>query len=148
MFGLSRSAAAAFAAVAARGEPGWADEARQRATSLDAEADAVQHRFERLNRASVALVRGTIEVSVDDVRAMPGFARGILYDAIRSATTPAQLTALQPLVEAIDTADRDPAMAGALARAGAALHPALSRQYGEMIRSLAVEMKIAPAVGD
>ena len=146
--GLSRTAAAAFREVARRGEPGWADEARQRAASLDAETDAVQHRFERLNQASVAFTRGEIELSVDDARTMPGFARGILYDAIRSAATPAQLAALAPLGEAIDAADRDTAMTDALARARAALHPALSKPYAEMVRSLAVELQITPAAGD
>jgi hypothetical protein len=146
--GLSRASAAAFRAVVERGEPGWSTEAAQRAASLDAEADALEHRFERISHASVALARGEIELSADDARAMPGFARGILYDAIRSATTPDQLAALRPLGDAIDGADHDTAMADALARARGALHPALSRQYGEMIRSLAVELQIAPPIGD
>ncbi|HEX4419409.1 MAG TPA: CHAT domain-containing protein [Kofleriaceae bacterium] len=145
--GLSRTAAAAFREVAARAEPGWAGEATQRATALDAETDALQQRFERINLASVALARGQIELSADDARAMPGFARGIFYDAIRSAATPAQLSALAPLAEALDTADHDTAMADALARAGKALHPALSRQYASMIRALAVEMQIIPNPG-
>jgi len=146
--GLPRAAAVAFREVAKRGEPGWAAEAQQRAASLDADTDVLQHRYERLNQASVALASGTVELSVDDARAMPGFARGILYDAIRSATTPPQLAALAPLGEAIDAADHDTAIADALVRARAALHPALSKQYGEMIRSLAVEMQVTPAHGN
>jgi hypothetical protein len=146
--GLSRAASVAFREVAKRGEPGWSTEAQQRAASLDADADALQQRFDRLNAASVALARGKIELSVDDARAMPGFARGILYDAIRSATTPQALDALVPLAEAIDGADHDTAVADALARARTPLHPELSKQYGEMIRSLAVEMQITPKQGD
>jgi cellulose synthase operon protein C len=146
--GLSRAAAAAFRDVAARGEPGWTDEAQQRSAALDAETDALQHRFERINQAGVALTRDKIELSVDDARAMPGFARGILYDAIRAATTPAQLAALQPLGEAIDTADRGTAMADALARSRGVLHPALSARYGEMVRALAVELHIVPTAGN
>jgi tetratricopeptide (TPR) repeat protein len=146
--GQSRAAAAAFREVARRGEPGWADDARQRAAALDAETDVVEQRFERINRASVPLARGQIELSLDDARAMPGLARGILYDAIRSASTPAQLAALQPLAEAIDTADRDTALQDTLTRARAALRPALSKRYGEMLRALAVEQHIAPKVGD
>jgi CHAT domain-containing protein/putative zinc finger protein len=154
--GLSRAAAAAFREVARRGEPGWAAEAQHRAAALDAQTDALQQRFERINQASVALVRGgrglpgpgDRGLSVDDARAMPGFARGILYDAIRSARAPAALAALAPLGNAIDAADHDTAMAEALARAARALHPALSAQYAEMIRALAVELQIAPAAGD
>jgi cellulose synthase operon protein C len=146
--GLSRTAAATFRKIAGRGEPGWAVEAQQRAASLDADTDALQQRFERINRASVPLARGQIELSLADAGAMPGFARAILYDAIRSASTPAELAALQPLAEAIDTADRDTAMQDALTRARGALRPALSRRYREMIRSLAVEQQIAPKAGD
>lgn len=147
--GLLRAAAEAFRDVAARGEPGWADEARQRAVALDAGIDAIAQRFERMNRASVALAGGELStgLSIEDVRAMPGFARGSLYDAIRSSVTPAQLAALQPLCEAVDAADRDTAMADALARAQAALHPALSKQYREMLRALAVERQAGAAAG-
>jgi hypothetical protein len=140
--GLARASAAAFREVARRGEPGWAGEARQRASALDADTDAVEHRFQRLQRAAAALARGpsigpSIELSADDARAMPGFARALLYDAIRSAEAPGQLAALQPLVEAIDAAHRDTAMHSALARAGAAPRPALSRRYAEIVRGFA-----------
>jgi hypothetical protein len=146
--GLSRTAAEAFRAVARLGEPGWAEEATQRAATVDREVRAVQERYERINRASAELAQGKLTLSVDDAAAQPGFARGVLYDAIRSATTPAQLAALQPLGDAIDGADHDTAMKDALARAAANLHPQLSKQYAEMIRSLAVEMQIIPKAGD
>jgi hypothetical protein len=150
--GLSRSSAAVFREVARLGEPGWAEEARQRASTVDREVTAAQQRYDRINRASAALAlgknRGEIELLPDDARAQPGFARGVLYDAIRSAATPAQLAALQPLADAIDGADQDTAMADAIARARANLHPELSRQYAEMIRSLAAEMQIIPRTGD
>lgn len=142
--GLPRAAAIAFRAAAARNEAGWADEARQRADALDREVDAMQERFARINLASVDLVQGKITLTADDAHAMPGFARGILYDAIRSATTPAQLAQLQPLADAIDSADRDTAMADAIRRATSDLRPELSRQYADMIRALAVESGMVP----
>ncbi|HMG21568.1 MAG TPA: CHAT domain-containing protein, partial [Kofleriaceae bacterium] len=146
--GLARAAAAAFHEVAKLGEPGWAVEAQDRASTVDREVVAAQQRFDRINQASAALAQGEIKLTVDDARAQPGFARGVLYDAIRSATSPAQLDALQPLAAAIDAADRDTAMKDALARARAGLHPELSRQYGEMIRALAVEIQIIPKTGN
>jgi hypothetical protein len=149
--GLSRASAAAFREVAGLGEPGWAEEARQRASLVEREVTAAQQRYDRINRASAALAQGKdraeILLSPEDARAQPGFARGVLYDAIRSAATPAQLAALQPLADAIDGADQDTAMADAIARARANLHPELSRQYAEMIRSLAAEMQIIPRTG-
>jgi hypothetical protein len=146
--GLSRSSAAAFREVARLGEPGWAEEARQRASTVDREVTAAQQRYDRINRASAALALGKIELLPDDARGQPGFARGVLYDAIRAAATPAQLAALQPLADAIDSADQDTAMTDAIARARANLHPELSRQYAEMIRALAAEMQIIPRTGD
>lgn len=146
--GLQRASAAAFREVAKLGEPGWSDEARERAATVDREVTAAQQRFERINAASAQLALGKIELTVDDAQAQPGFARGVLYDAIRSATSPAQLAALQPLADAIDRADGDTAMKDALGRARASLHPELSRQYAEMIRSLAAEMQIIPRTGD
>jgi hypothetical protein len=153
--GLARSSAAAFREVARLGEPGWVEEARQRASTVDREVTEAQQRDERITRASAALAEGKdrsdhraeIELRPEDARAQPGFARGVMYDAIRAATTPAQLAALQPLAGAIDGADQDTAMQDAIARAKASLHPELSRQYAEMIRALAVEMQIVPRTG-
>ena len=147
--GLLRGAAAAFRAVADRHERGWADEAGKRAAALDAQADAQEKRFDRLNHASVALATGEVTVTVEDARAEPGYARGILYDAIRAAPTPARLDALRPLADAVDAADGDTAVAGAIARARAQLHPELAARYGAMIRALAVESQlIQPAPTD
>ncbi len=146
--GLSRGAANAFRDVAKLHEPGWADEATHKADALDADADARQHRFERISAASVALAGGQLTLTVDDARAEPGFARGILYDGIRSATTKEKLAELAPLAKVIDEADHDTALTDALARAAANLHPELSQQYGEMVRALAVDQGYAKATGD
>ncbi|MGE5183152.1 MAG: CHAT domain-containing protein [Acidobacteriota bacterium] len=146
--GLTRGAAAAFRAVADKHERGWADEAGKRAAALDAEADALEQRFQRLNQASVALASGKLEMSLDDARAEPGYARGILYDAIRSAPTRERLDARRPLAKVIDEADGDHAVQDAIDRAAASLHPELARQYGEMIRALSVEARLTQATGD
>ena len=146
--GLTRGAAAAFHAVADKQERGWADEAGKRAAALDAEASALEQRFQRLNQASVALASGKIEMSLDDARAEPGYARGILYDAIRSAPTRERLDALRPLAKAIDESDGDHAVQDAIDRAAASLHPELAKAYGEMIRALSVEAHLTQPVGD
>ncbi|MEO8552237.1 MAG: hypothetical protein ABI678_19810, partial [Kofleriaceae bacterium] len=138
--GLVLAAAQAFHAVAAKHERGWAEEAAHRATALDAQAEALATRADRIT---------TSELTVADASAQPGYARGILYDRIRSATSPAELASLQPLVDAIDGADHDTAMHDAVARARANLHPELAKKYGEMLRALAVEGGYAtPKPGD
>ncbi|HUJ58557.1 MAG TPA: CHAT domain-containing protein [Kofleriaceae bacterium] len=146
--GLGRGAAAAFRAVAAHREPGWADEASRRAAALDAETDALEQRFDRLNRASVSLAGGALELTIDDARAEPGYARGILYDAIRSAPSRERLAKLRPLADAIDAADGDTALADALDRAAAGLHPELATRYGELVRALSVEARLTAPTGD
>src|SRR5205823_12912055 len=85
---------------------------------------------------------------IEDARAEPGYARGILYDAIRSATDTAHLDALKPLAEAIDSADGDHAVADAIARAKASLHPELAKRYADMIRMLSVRDGLTTATGD
>ncbi|HEY1547058.1 MAG TPA: CHAT domain-containing protein [Kofleriaceae bacterium] len=145
--GLTAGAAAEFRVVAARNEPGWSDEARRRADVLDAEATALAQRFARLNHASVALATGSLEMSVDDARAEPGYARGILYDAIRSAPSRERLAALEPLADAIDAADHDTALHDAIARASATLHPELAKRYGELIAALSVASRLTQPTG-
>ncbi|HEX4449967.1 MAG TPA: CHAT domain-containing protein [Kofleriaceae bacterium] len=145
--GLTSGAAAEFRAVATRNEPGWSDEARRRADVLDAEASALAQRFARLNHASVALASGSLEMTVDDARAEPGYARGILYDAIRSAPSHERLAALEPLANAIDASDHDTALHDAIARASAALHPELAKRYGELIATLSVESRLTQPTG-
>ncbi len=145
--GLTSGAAAEFRAVATRNEPGWSDEARRRADVLDAEAGALAQRFARLNHASVALASGSLEMSVDDARAEPGYARGILYDAIRSAPSRERLAALEPLADAIDASDHDTALHDAIARASAALHPELAKRYGELIAALSVQSRLTQPTG-
>jgi cellulose synthase operon protein C len=145
--GLTSGAAAEFRVVATRNEPGWSDEARRRADALDAEANTLAQRFARLNHASVALATGSLEMSADDARAEPGYARGILYDAIRSAPSRERLAALEPLADAIDAADHDTALHDAIARASAALHPELAKRYGELIAALSVQSRLTQPTG-
>lgn len=99
--GLSWAAAAAFTQVAALGEPGWAQEARARATELEREATARKALTERVLAAGPLLSSAPQALSLDDARRLPGLARVYLYDAIRSASSE-QLVALAPLIEAVE----------------------------------------------
>lgn len=99
--GLSWAAAASFSQVAALGEPGWAQEARARATELEREAMARKALTERVLAAGPLLSSAPQALSLDDARRLPGLARVYLYDAIRSATAE-QLVALEPLIEAVE----------------------------------------------
>lgn len=132
--GLLRSAAAAFAEVAALGEAGWSAEAAQREQALTAEADEQSSLTARVMAAGPKLAADPSALSVADAQRLPGLARLYLYDALRAAT-PAQLPKLVPLAEAIDgvLGVRDVTALAARASKIAAAHPALPATYAEML---------------
>jgi hypothetical protein len=139
--GLPQAAAAAFRQVAALSEPGWAAEAAARATELETEALARRALTERVLAAGPLLAAAPRSLSVEDARRLPGMTRVYLYDAVRSAS-PAQLAALQPLIDAVDgqagvgvgAAGRGQLAAlAARARAVASRAPALAATYGEVV---------------
>jgi hypothetical protein len=103
--GLSSAAAAAFRAVAAHGEPGWATEATSRADALEKELAALYELSLRVAAAAGPIAHTGSGLSVDDARALPGMSRIELYDALRAAPDAARIAALRPLADAIDAAD-------------------------------------------
>jgi tetratricopeptide (TPR) repeat protein len=96
---LWASAATAFEAAAALSEPGWSEEAHQRATQLRARCQREQQDWSRSGRS---LVEGTSLPSEAQVRERPGYFRRSFYDALRAARTPEQLQALEPVATALD----------------------------------------------
>jgi len=101
--GLDRSAAAAFDALAARGEPGWCEEARGQAAMLHAwraRHDAAWH--DVATRAAAMALGGP--PPIDQVAAFSSALRGYFYDAVRMAPSADRVRALAPLADALDTA--------------------------------------------
>lgn len=128
--GLGHGAAAAFGQVAAMGEPGWADEAKQRAANLNAEFAEQLDLSLRVAAAAKTLATTFEGLALDDARALPGMARIALYDAIRAAPTRAALDKLRPLAEAIDAVDHTTTAVGALARQP---DPKLAKGYAAIL---------------
>jgi hypothetical protein len=124
--GLTRAAAAGFREVAAKAEPGWADEAKARAIALDRETDARRDRAYRINAAMQTLVAGGTGLEPGDVQAVPGLSRLVLYDALRAAPTAERIAALKPLFEALGP-DAEATRARSVAR------PALAATYAAII---------------
>ncbi len=103
--GLTLLAAAAFEEVAALDEPGWREEAREQARALRALAREREQAWRSARDALAALTTDpSAPVPLDDARRFPGIARILFYDAVRAATSPARVTALQPLAEVLDRA--------------------------------------------
>lgn len=128
--GLEHGAAAAFRSVAAKAEPGWADEARKRAAALDAAFAEQLDLSLRVAAAAKTLATSFAGLALDDARALPGMARIALYDAIRAAPTRDALVKLRPLAEAIDAVDHTTTAVAALAREPSA---ALAKGYAEIL---------------
>ncbi|MBN1203757.1 MAG: CHAT domain-containing protein [Myxococcaceae bacterium] len=99
---LWAQAGEAFEAVAALGEPGWAEEARARAQELKERLREAQEDWKAANKAGRELVAGGGTVSPEQLRAHPDLYRLFLYDAIRAAPSQQRLRALWPVAEALD----------------------------------------------
>jgi hypothetical protein len=96
------SSAEAFEAVAALGEPGWADEARARAQALRERDHAEQQGWNDALAVGNALVTGKGTFSAEQLQARPDLYRLYLYDAIRAAPDGQRLKELWPLAEQVD----------------------------------------------
>jgi cellulose synthase operon protein C len=130
--GLPHAAAAAFAAVAARGEAGWSAEAKERAAALSAEAAQRRQLTERVLAAGPGLAAGPSALTVEDARSLPGLTRLFVYDALRAAT-PAQLAALQPWIAAVDSSAGEVAASAKRVAAVTAAHPQLAATYAQIL---------------
>lgn len=134
--GLPRMAYEAFGQAAAFAEPGWADEARTRAEAIRNEADQRKARHAELLAAGARLRSEPTAMPLELARQIPGFARVLFYDAVRSAPTADRVRQLAPLAQAIDAADGDDALARYLARiaeADFAVRGPLAVRYGQIL---------------
>ncbi len=100
--GLPLSAAAAFDAVAARGEPGWSEEAKSRAGKLREQGKSAAESWQRADRAGKALVANGTPVPDDDVAAHAATIPMYFYHALRSAPSAERAQALAGLAAALD----------------------------------------------
>ncbi len=101
---LPLSAAEAFEAAAASGEPGWSDEARRRAAELEATVRERREAFFQLHRDGARLASEPEAVTPEIARRFPGSARLYFYDAVRGAETADAVRRLAPLARELDAA--------------------------------------------
>ncbi len=140
--GLPLTAAGEMETVAARNEPGWGAEARERAGRLEADAGERRKAWERANALGRELVEGK-EVGWDELAGLPrGITRYYLYEAIRAAESRAAVERLLPIAERLDAA------AGPLARLARsvldrdfAVRAPLAREY----RAIVLEVRTLQA---
>ena len=99
--GMPFTAAEAFAAVAARRESGWSEEASERAAEMRARFSRRLEAWQAARETGARLVGGRLP---DDatVAAYPGLMRRYFYDAVRAAASADHVRALRPLAETLD----------------------------------------------
>ena len=108
---LPLAAAQSFDAVAALGEPGWADEARARSAALE---DAWKARIASTTAdiaASKAMISGGALPTDAIVQRAPSMVRHYFYHAARSAPSLQRLEELRPLAVKLDAAFGDTTLA-------------------------------------
>ncbi|TMQ24547.1 MAG: CHAT domain-containing protein [Deltaproteobacteria bacterium] len=144
--GLVRMAVETFEAVAALGEPGWADEARARARALAEQADERKRTADQIVAAGPRLATAPDGISPEIARKMPGLARLYFYDAVRGAASADAVRALAPLASALDAASGGTQLAGyveRIARADFARRGPLARRYAAVVAGEALDAAAA-----
>lgn len=141
---LERVARAALDKVVARGEPGWAEEARLDIAALDRDI-AVQLDFAGFEQRARAMAAGGPPITIAEVRRFATYARAYVLDAIRTRSG-AALDPLRPLAAELDIIAAAPTMTAAIDRAAAAL-PAtrapFAAEYRAVINATASQSQIA-----
>ncbi|MGE6762826.1 CHAT domain-containing protein [Corallococcus interemptor] len=103
--GLTLLAATAFEAVAAKGEPGWSDEARQQAQTLRAGFQARAEAWKATRAALQTRLRSPqAPLPVKEAARFPGMARESFYDLLAVSESAEQAEALLPLARVLDRA--------------------------------------------
>jgi cellulose synthase operon protein C len=134
--GMPLTAADAFAAVAARGEKGWSQEASERSAALRAQFERRKAAWKAANQAGVRLVAGGT-VDDDTVNAYPSLVRLYFYDAVRAAPSAERVRALRPLAQALDArhgGDHLAAYIDRIARADFRRRAPLAARYAVLAR--------------
>lgn len=138
---LPRVAAEAFRQLAARGVPGWAEEATQRAARLDATWTERVRRAQDALDAGAAMVLEARPMPAALVRAMPSWARMNFRYALLGAAS-AEVEGLSPVARELDAIFGGDAAARSLA-AHAALAERQRLSFAPRFRRLIVDYYLA-----
>ncbi|HEY5927576.1 MAG TPA: zf-HC2 domain-containing protein, partial [Kofleriaceae bacterium] len=127
--GLPRVAADAFKRVIAAGERGWSDEAK---TELAAVARQIEAESSTdVDTRGRAMIDGGPALTADDVTRFPALTRIYFLDALRVATSKADVERLRLLAAALDQQSGTATAAAAVERSAAASFAARSKVAGK-----------------
>ncbi|NMO14170.1 CHAT domain-containing protein [Pyxidicoccus fallax] len=142
--GLWMKAAESFEQVAALKEPGWSQEAAERARQLRQKAEQQQKEWKGTRQDCQHMVEGGAPLSPAQAEALPGMARVCLYNALRTADSPERVESLRPLAVKLDAKYGGSHLEDALrrtARGDFSVRVPLARDYVRLTRG---ELKGAP----
>ncbi|WNG17968.1 CHAT domain-containing protein [Cystobacter fuscus] len=132
---LLEPSARLFRDIAERGEPGWAEEARQRAETLRAAEQARIQRWKSVLSAGRALASNGTPPSAELLAERSPHLRLYFYDAVRTRTSPEQVQALLPLARQLDQQAGGDVLARYVERIAAsdfARRAPLAQAYGQL----------------
>lgn len=135
--GLSLRAAESFELVAKLGEPGWSDEAAQRAQALRSAAEQERKDWKGMRQDCQRMVEGGAPLSTAQADALPGMARVCLYNALRAAASPERVESLHPLAVVLDRKEDGTHLEDALrrtARRDFSARAPLASEYARLTR--------------
>ncbi|MCP3162480.1 CHAT domain-containing protein [Myxococcus qinghaiensis] len=141
--GLSLQAAEAFEQVAALKEPGWSEEAAQRAAELRSLEGEQRKGWKGAKQHCDDMVAGGAVPSPAEVERYPGLSRLCFYDAVRTASSIERVEVLRPLALQLDRIDGGTHLEDALRRAARVDFEArapLAKEYVRLTRG-----ELAPA---
>jgi cellulose synthase operon protein C len=146
--GLVRMAAEAFAAVAELDEPGWAAEARARATALADQTSQRKASLDAIMAAGPRLATAPDGVPAELAGRAPGSTRLFFYDAVRGAATAEAVRALAPLARTLDQAAGSRGLTGyveRVARADFTRRGPLAARYASVVAGAQLDPAAARA---
>ncbi|WP_375758120.1 CHAT domain-containing protein [Corallococcus exercitus] len=136
--GLTLLAATAFEAVAAKGEPGWSDEAREQARTLRARFQARADAWKATREALLARLRSPqAPLPVEGAARFPGLARESFYDLLATAEDSARVEELLPLARVLDHAAGGTVLEDTVRRVAKldfARRAPLAREYAKLVQ--------------
>ena len=135
--GLPLQAAESFKQVAALKEPGWSQEAEERARQLREAAERERKDWKGARQDCQRMAEGGEPISLAQAEALPGMARVCLYNALRTATSPERVEALRPLAAKLDEKQGGTHLEDALrrtARRDFSVRAPLARDYARFVR--------------
>ncbi|WP_224245161.1 CHAT domain-containing protein [Hyalangium gracile] len=133
--GLELQAAEAFEQVAARKEPGWAQEATRLASALREQVRIRKESWEGVLQAGRKMVADGTPLTPRHISEVPGLSRLYLYDAVRAAPTAERVMGLLGVAEQLDKIDSGThlvAYVSSVARRDFTRRRPLAETYGQL----------------